>query len=99
MLFKIQVNWIKIEDFRNLTYVDVFGLCWPQNSKVVQFSDIKFKWSSNLKSIGWKLRILENMAQFGLLAYDLKISRWLNSATGFANDLQILSQSDENWQF
>ena len=34
------------------------------------------------------------------LAYvDLKINRWFNSATRYANALQISSQSDENWRF
>ena len=36
MLLKFQVNWIKIEDFRNLAYVDLLVIvellaCLPQN--------------------------------------------------------------------
>ena len=49
---------------------------WPMiTSKVIgglkfnEFNDLKCKYYSNFKSIGWNLRILENMAQIGLLAY------------------------------
>ena len=71
-----------------------------------EFSNLTWKCSSNFKSIGWKVRILEILAQIGPLAYfdilayvDLKINRWLNSLTWYVNHFQISSQSDENWGF
>ena len=103
ILFKFKVNRMKIEDFRNVGLCWPSGLCWPQNEEVIDFIDLICKWSSNFKSIRWKLRILENLcnlAQICLLAnVDLKINRWLNSLTWYAKVLQISSQSDENWQF
>ena len=60
MLFKFQVHWIKIKDFRNLADVDL-----------LVYVDI-------------------------LPYFYLKINRWLNLVTWYANALEISSQSDEN---
>ena len=47
-----------------------------------------------------KIEEFINLAYVELLVYvDLKINRWLSLVTTYANGLQILSQSDENWQF
>ena len=71
-----------------------------------EFSDLTWRCSSNFKSIRWKLKILENLAQIGLLAYvDLftygnhKNNRRLNLVTWYVNPFQISTQSDENWGF
>ena len=81
ILFKIQVNQMKIDNFRNLAYVDFLAYVDLlanvdlKNTLVVEFSDLKYKSSLNFKSIGWKLRILEipsKLLTFGLccpLAY------------------------------
>ena len=66
------------------------------NSKLVgggiQWPDMQMLFKFKVNSI--------KIEDFINLAYvDLKINRWLNSATWYANGLQILSQSDENWQF
>ena len=82
LLFKFQDNRMKIEDFRNLTQVVDL---WPmlifwcmmtlKNNWLVEFSDLKYKSSSNFKSIRWKLRILEPSPR--LLTFGLKYNRLL----------------------
>ena len=58
MVFKFQVNWIKIEDFRNLAdvdllvYVDLFAYGNNKNNRWLFFGDLMCKWSSNFKLIG-----------------------------------------------
>ena len=59
LLFKFQVNRMKIDSFRNLAYVDLLAKVDLKNNWLVEFSDPKYKFSSNFKSIGRKLRILE----------------------------------------
>ena len=81
ILFKFQVNRMKIDNFRNLAYVDLLADVDLKNNWRVEFSDLKYKSSSNSKSIGWKLRILEispKMLTFGLCwLFDLKNNRLL----------------------
>ena len=71
------------------------GIQWPGMQML-------FKFQVNLI----KIEDLEPLAQIGLLAYFdlsayvyLKVNRWLNLVTWYANALQISSQSDENWGF
>ena len=59
LLFKSQVNRIEIDNFRNLAYVDLLVDVDLKNKWLVELIDVKYKSSSNFKSIGWKLRILE----------------------------------------
>ena len=136
ILFKFQVNRMKIEDFRITTLVDLGPMltfwsmltlkifrwlnsviwninplqissqwdenwrfqkfhqnCWPlacddllvhvdhKNNWLVEFSDPKYKSSSNFKSIGWKLRFLEispKLLTFGICwHFDLKNNKFL----------------------
>ena len=88
------INWMKIDNFINMASVDL------QNNWLVEFSDLKWKSSSNFKWIRWKLTILEVRPILTFWAYlDLQNNWWLNSVTWNENPLQISSQSDENWQF
>ena len=64
MLLKFKVNWMKIEDFRNLADVDLLVnvdlFAYGDHKKqVVEFGDLFGKSCSNFKSVGWKLMILE----------------------------------------
>ena len=59
ILFKFQVNRMKIDNFRNLANVDLLGYVDLENNWLFEVSDRKYKSSSNFKSIGWKLTILE----------------------------------------
>ena len=74
ILFKFQVNGMKIDNFRNPACVDL------KNNSLVEFSDLKYKSSSKFKPMGWKLRILETspkLLTFGLCwPFDLK-NNWL----------------------
>jgi len=68
MLFKFQVNWMKIEDFRK------FGPNWlVLISKLIcgWIQDLMCKWSSNFKYIGWKLTILETIKNFGMTLWHM----------------------------
>ena len=111
MLFKFQVNWIIIEDFRNLAsvdllvYVDLFAYDNHKNNRWLN----SVTWYVNpfqISAQSDEIEDLENFAQIGLLSYFdflafvyIKINRSLNSATWYANALQISSPSDGNWDF
>ena len=49
MLFKFQVNRIKIEDFRNVAYVHLLVDVDLKNQYMVEFSDLIYKRPSNFK--------------------------------------------------
>ena len=72
---------MKTDNFRNSAYVDLLANVDLQIICLVELSDLKYKSSSNFKSIGWKLRILEippKLLTFGLCwPFDLKNNRLL----------------------
>ena len=58
ILFKFQVNEMKIEDFRNTSWVvDLLVEVDLKNNWLVEFSDLKYKSSSNLKTLKIDLKI------------------------------------------
>ena len=77
MYFKFQVNWIKIEDFRNFAYVDLLVY-------VDLFAYVYLKINRSLNSATWNENALQILSQsdenwgflkFGHLAnVDLKIN-------------------------
>ena len=52
ILFKFQVNRVKIDNFRNSAYVDLLVHVALKNNWLVEFSDLICKSSSNFKSMG-----------------------------------------------
>ena len=85
ILFKFQVNRMKIDNFRNSAYVDLLA-----------YGDLKMnRWLNSVTGYANALQISGQWMKidnFRNSAYvDLKINRWLNSVTGYANALQISS--------
>ena len=88
MLFKFQVNQMKIEDFINSACVDLLTIQFT--GSWIQRPDIKMLFKFQVNRM--KIEDFRNLAQIGLLAYvSLKINRWMNSVTWYANSLQISS--------
>jgi len=99
ILLKSQVNRMKIDNFKNLTYVDLFAYVdLKKIGSCIQWLNVQilFKFQVN-----WmKIDNFRNPVYVDLLAcVDLKNNCWLNSATWYKNAVQISSQSDENWGF
>ena len=88
---------MKIDNFGILAYVDLLANVNLQNNWLVEFSDLKYKSSSNFKSIGWKMKIL--VIWKICCPFDLKNNWLVNSVTKNINPLQIWSQSVEKWGF
>ena len=111
MLFKFQVSRMKIEDFKNTFLVVDLGTMltlWSvdlKNNWLVDFSDLKYKCSSNFKSIGWKLRISEispKLLTFGL-CWPAGLPAMMQSAAigciGNDDELHTIEMRDlENWK-
>ena len=91
MLFKFHANWIKIEDFRNLAYVDLFSNGNHKNNRWLN----SVIWYVNLFQISTQMKIedLENLAQIGLLVYvDLLADVYIKIVGGWIQwpDMQML---------
>ena len=109
MLFKFQVNQMKIEDLRK------FGPNWPiltfwlkLTSKFIggwiQWPDMQMLFKFQVNWI--KIEDFRNLAYVDLFVYvdlftngDHKNNKWLLSVIWYVNHFQISTQSDENWGF
>ena len=106
IIFKFQVNRMKIDDFRNSAYVDLLAdvdlknnwllnlVTWYENP--IQSSS---QWDERWGFSKYNLRCWSWAYVDALVHVDLKIIGWLNSANWNITYLQISSQLDENWGF